>query len=322
MKRFGAVMLVVGLLALLASCGADEGGGNGRDGEGPSSSSDELVVEPASYELIAGEPGRFIAGLLTLDQLFVSYGTVEMRFFYLGTKEGTSTAEPGPRATADFLKIEGDPGASTDRPSAGPPSHGRGVYATEVTFDKPGFWAVDVTAQVEGKGELVGNGAFEVLEDNVVPAPGEEAPRTENLVLSYKDAPRQAIDSRAQGGQPVPDEILHQTTIAESIRRGEPALVVFSTPVYCISRFCGPVTDMVEKLARDYAGRANFIHVEIWRNFEGKVINKGAADWIYKGGDLLEPWLFLIGADGRIVARWDNVATRAEIEPFLGDLPK
>ena len=316
------MILVVALIALLASCGGDERGGDDGDGGGPSSSSDELIVEPASYELIAGESGRFIAGLLTPDQLFVSYGTVEMRFFYLGTKEQTGTAEPGPRATADFLQIEGDPGASTDRPSAGPPSHGRGVYATEVTFDKPGFWAVDVTARVEGKGELVGNGAFEVREDNLVPAPGDKAPRTENLVLSSKDAPRQAIDSRAQGGQAIPDEILHRTTIAESIRRGEPALVVFSTPVYCISRFCGPVTDMVEGLARDYGGRANFIHVEIWRDFEGKVINKGAADWIYKGGDLLEPWLFLIGADGRIVARWDNVATRAEIEPFLDDLPK
>ena len=320
MKKLGATFLVVALMAILASCGGD--GGEGGDGGGPSSSSDELIVEPASYELIAGEPGRFIAGLLTPDQLFVSYGTVEMRFFYLGTEEAPGTAEPGPRATADFLQIEGDPGAATDQPSAGPPSHGRGVYATEVTFDKPGFWAVDVTARVEEEGELVGNGSFEVRDDNLVPAVGDKAPRTENLVLSSKDAPRQAIDSRAQGNQPIPDEILHQTTIAESIRRGEPALVVFSTPVYCVSRFCGPVTDMVGELARDYAGRANFIHVEIWRNFEGKVINKGAADWIYKGGDLLEPWLFLIGADGKIVARWDNVATRAEIEPFLEDLPK
>jgi hypothetical protein len=317
MSKTRAAALLLGLALLLASCGGD-----GADPEPRSSSSDELIVQPASYELIAGQARRFIAGLLTPDQLFVSYGTVEMRFLYLGTEQDTGTAEPGPRATADFLQIEGDPGESTDQPSAGPPSHGRGVYAAEVTFDKPGFWAVDVTAQVEGKGELVGNGAFEVLDDNLVPAPGDEAPRTENLVLSSRDAPRQAIDSRAQGGRPIPDEILHETTIAESIRRGEPALVVFSTPVYCISRFCGPITDMVEDLARDYGGRANFIHVEVWRDFEGKVINKAAADWIYRERDLLEPWLFLIGTDGKIVERWDNVATRAEIEPFLEDLTK
>jgi hypothetical protein len=314
-KTKAAALLVC--LAVLAACGS-----NGGEPDASSSPPNELIVEPASYELIAGEPTRFIAGLLTPDQLFVSYGSVEMRFFYLGTKEGTGTAEPGPEATARFLQIEGDPGEATEQPSAGPPSHGRGVYATEVTFDRPGFWAVDVAARVDGEGELVGNGAFEVLEDHEVPAPGDEAPRTENLLPSSTDAPRRAIDSRAQGGQPIPDKILHRTTIADSIRRGEPALVVFSTPVYCISRFCGPITDMVEELARDYAGRANFIHVEIWRDFEGKVINKGAADWIYRGRDLLEPWIFLIGADGKIIERWDNVATRAEIEPFLERLPK
>mgnify|MGYP006172075233 CR=1 FL=1 len=111
-------------------------------------------------------------------------------------------------------------------------------------------------------------------------------------------------------------------TIAESIRRGEPALVVFATPVYCVSRFCGPITDMVEDLAERYGDRANFIHVEIWRNYENQVINKGAADWLYHGSDLTEPWVFLIGADGRIEARWDNVATPEEIEPYLDELPK
>ncbi|MGH2740836.1 MAG: hypothetical protein ACRDH6_10205 [Actinomycetota bacterium] len=37
-------------------------------------------------------------------------------------------------------------------------------------------------------------------------------------------------------------------------------------------------------------------------------------------GGLLEPWTFLVGEDGRIDARCDNVASRAEIEPFLRDL--
>ncbi len=97
--------------------------------------------------------------------------------------------------------------------------------------------------------------------------------------------------------------------------------MVFSTPTYCVSRFCGPVTDMVLGLSRDYKDRAEFIHVEIWRDFEKGEINKAAAEWLYRGEDLQEPWVFLIGADGKIVARWDNVATREEIEPLLRGLP-
>jgi hypothetical protein len=100
--------------------------------------------------------------------------------------------------------------------------------------------------------------------------------------------------------------------------------VVFATPVYCVSKFCGPITDMVEGLEKRYGDRADFIHVEIWNNFQRQAINKAAADWLYReGGDeLLEPWVFLIGADGVIVERWDNVATEEEIEPLLRDLPK
>jgi hypothetical protein len=88
-----------------------------------------------------------------------------------------------------------------------------------------------------------------------------------------------------------------------------------------VSRFCGPVTDMVAELAAEYGDRADFIHVEIWADFQEGAVNEAAADWLLREGDLEEPWVFLIGADGRVVARWDNVATRSEIEPYLEDLP-
>jgi hypothetical protein len=109
-------------------------------------------------------------------------------------------------------------------------------------------------------------------------------------------------------------------TIAESIRRGEPVLVVFATPVYCVSRFCGPITDMVEDLQKDYSDRANFIHIEIWYDFQDQAVNEAAADWVFVDKDLTEPWVFLIDGKGKIVARWDNVATPGEIEPELEKL--
>jgi hypothetical protein len=91
--------------------------------------------------------------------------------------------------------------------------------------------------------------------------------------------------------------------------------------VYCVSKFCGPVTDMVQELAAEYGDRAEFIHIEVWRDFQGQVVNQAAADWILREDTLQEPWVFLVGADGRVAARWDNVATRQEIEPHLQDLP-
>ena len=312
--------LLIALLAsvvVLASCGgeeeprADGGGGPG---------SESLIVQPATYDLAAGAEERFIAGLLTPDQLFVSWGSVDMSFTYLGT-EAEPSEEPGPEATAEFLHIDGEhpTGEAPSEPAIGPPSEGRGVYATHTTFDKAGFWEVEVGATIEGE-RVTGTGAFEVAEEHLYPAVGEKAPRSKNLIIGSEDAPTEAIDSRATGGSPVPDRSLHQITVNESIERGEPALVVISTPVYCVSRFCGPVTDMIEELAAEQPKSINFIHIEVWRNFQGQVVNRAAADWVYRGQDLTEPWVFLIDDKGKIVARWDNVATRAEIEPELAKL--
>jgi len=177
-----------------------------------------------------------------------------------------------------------------------------------------------VLAEVDGEPRTA-RAAFSVLEEAFVPAPGEDAPRTDNLVVGDAEAPPAAIDSRAgQGGQ-VPDPELHATTIAASIAKKRPVLAVFATPVYCVSRFCGPITDMVQSLAAEHGDRVEFVHVEIWRDFDNQVVNRAAAEWVLgPDGGVTEPWIFLIDSDGKVTARWDNVATPEEIEPRLAEL--
>jgi hypothetical protein len=140
--------------------------------------------------------------------------------------------------------------------------------------------------------------------------------------MDSKDAPLAAIDSRAATDGKVPDPELHRWTIAEALDQGRPALVVFSTPVFCVSQFCGPVTDVVEDLASRYDDRAVFIHVEIWRDYDKQVINQAAADWLLRGNDLTEPWVFLIGADGTILDRWATLFREDEVAAELEALPK
>jgi peroxiredoxin len=68
-----------------------------------------------------------------------------------------------------------------------------------------------------------------------------------------------------------------------------------------------------------------FIHLEVWQDFEANQLNPAAAEWIAptpetQGG---EPWVFVIDADGIIVQRFDNVASEAEllaaVEGSLGE---
>ena len=58
-----------------------------------------------------------------------------------------------------------------------------------------------------------------------------------------------AIDSMADGGGEIPDPELHEWSIADAIDQGRPALVLFGTPAYCESQFCGPEVTELQRLA-------------------------------------------------------------------------
>jgi hypothetical protein len=226
-------------------------------------------------------------------------------------------------ATAKFLPIPGSPEGDGRPPTLTFAADGRGVYAVEsITFPKTGYWQVIARGDLEDGSTFDAEAAFSVLDAPSVVAVGDLAPLTDNPVIGDPGVPPSAIDSRAAGAEPIPDPELHTTSIADALKAGHPALVVFSTPVYCVSRFCGPVTDLIAGLAAEYGDRADFIHVEIYEDFEAGKVNQAAHDWLATAdGDLREPWTFLIGADGRIAASWDTVVTRSEIEPLLKGLP-
>lgn len=312
--RLRAAAAVVGGAVLIAACG----------GSGDGASGDTLQAQVASFDIAAGDRGRLIVGVLSPEQLFLVYGTVQLRFAYLGTGEAPVDPDYGEPVPARYLPIPMTtvPNPPPAEPRLVPASEARGVYAAEVGFDRAGFWEVEVSAVVDGRGRK-GTSAFEVLGENLVPAPGDRALATVNHTISTPAdvAPPAAVDSRFTTTGAIPDPEIHTQTIAGALAARRPVVAVFSTPVYCQSQFCGPVTDVVAELARQYGDRASFVHVEVWRDFPAQVLSKPAADWILHEKGLNEPWVFVVGADGVITDRFDNVATRGELEPILSALP-
>jgi hypothetical protein len=309
---------VLAASVLLASCTS---GDDGMGEPSPTRPGAQLAVAMATSDHYVGAPQRISVGLILPDQRLVSFGSVDVTFSYVGTAAEPLEPQPGPSAVAVYVPTPGTADA-TSGATATLPSEARGVYqAEDVTFDRAGFWQIDVTAEVEGLGVQRGRTTLEVREDPAYPAPGEPAIATKNLTIESKDAPLAAVDSRATTLDRIPDPELHVWTIARAMEQGRPALVVFSTPVFCVSQFCGPVTDVVERLAARYDDRAVFIHVEIWRDFENQVINQAAADWLLREGDLTEPWVFLIGADGTVLDRWATLFREDEVAAELEALP-
>jgi peroxiredoxin len=80
---------------------------------------------------------------------------------------------------------------------------------------------------------------------------------------------------------------------------------------------------MVQDLAHRYRDRAVFIHVEIWKDYEAQQLNDAATQWLrMPNGDLTEPWLFLIGPDGKILDRWNALWSEDEVAAALQALPR
>jgi len=316
MKSHRAFAVSAAFALLMGACsGSDGGSASGA------SDKDGLNAEVASFDLAVGNPARIIVGVLSDDRRFLVFGTVQMRFAYLGTKQDNQVGDYGKAVTGRFLPVHGTPPPSPLPTEPVLMADSRGVYAATAGFAKAGFYQVEVTAKMAGK-ERKATAALAVNEKHSVPGIGDPALPTENLTVASTDAPKGAIDSRASGAAgEVPDAHLHQTTIAAALAAQRPAVVVFSTPTFCQSQFCGPVTDLVGDLARTYADRASYVHVEIWRDFQNQTINRAAADWLLREGNLNEPWVFVIGSDGRVAARFDNLATQEELEPIIRDLP-
>ena len=284
-------------------------------------------AQMASTWHYVGAPQRVEVGVVASDTnglRFVTQGTLEMGFSYLGT-DGNGQPVTGPTATASYVPVPGTD-ASGDAPTIS--SGARGVYeARDVTFDQAGVWRATLSFEVDGVARHL-TADFSVSQTSQIPAPGMRALKTENLTIASKDVRKGAIDSMADGGGKIPDPELHRWTIADAIAQRRPALVLFGTPAYCQSQFCGPEVTELQRLAADHPDRAVYIHIEIWKNYNAQpqVVNKGAADWLLRklpdgSPEMTEPWLYLIGSDGVIADRWGPLFDSSEVAAAVEALP-
>ena len=323
-------LVVLALLTLAVACGGGDGGEDGSavtEGGGATDGS-ELAVAVASFDVHVGDDVRLLTGLFTPERQLLAFGTVTYQLGYLGEDAGgeaTLTQE----VTATYLPIPGmEPAGDGDAPSLLTETSGNGVYAARVEFDEPGNWGLRVLAELADGRTLEGQAVFPVAAAPAVPAVGDQAPRSVNLTLDDVAEGRArpiALDSRAQDDdtpvEDIPDPHLHERTVAGSLAAGRPVLVTVATPVYCVSRFCGPLTSVISDLAREYEDVVDTIHLEVWEDFDEQELNPAAAEWIQTelGGN--EPWVFLVDGDGTIVARWDNVLDVEELRGHLDELP-
>ncbi len=86
-------------------------------------------------------------------------------------------------------------------------------------------------------------------------------------------------------------------------------MLAFATPKFCTSRTCGPVVDVVSHVRKQFAN-VRFIHVEV---FAGNDPARGYNRWMKEWALQSEPWVFVVGRDGRIKAKFEGSVSVREL---------
>jgi hypothetical protein len=189
----------------------------------------------------------------------------------------------------------------------------KAVYHADVNLPGSGRWLL-LTVTRSGEELLGGAATVTARRDSPVPAVGKMAPRVHTPTLASVGGDVSKIDTR------VPPDRLHDD-LADVLGR-RPVALLFATPALCRSRVCGPVADEAVQLATAYGDRVAFIHNEVYVDNDP---SKGLRPQLRAFGLTSEPWLFVIGRDGRIVARLEGAfgidEFRAAIERALSPRP-
>ncbi len=267
-----------------------------------------IKVIPATADIHVGA-NNLVVGITNLKD--EPQGGAKLRGTVYDLKDGKTTpvCQFNPVASApgvgpEFAHTHAD---GAKHPHGGESDDRVGYYAN-IPFERQGPWGLAIEAVLKDGSKTFGSVLLQVTERSAVPAPGQAALKSDNLTKKdVKDI--REIDS----GTPPND--MHDLKIKDVIAAGRPLVIVFSTPAFCTSLFCGPVNEEVEALRDIYKDRVDFVHIEIWRDFTNKIINTTAREWLLTAdGRLSEPVVYAIGKDGVIFDRWEGPIARNVME--------
>ena len=252
------------------------------------------AIVPAT-DLAVG-PNRFSLGILHFpvnvnSPQRLADASVTLRFFF---PIEPSPAVRGKEVSATYRWVD---------------TKGKGIYVAPVEFDRSGMWGVEVTGEADGRAIGPARTRFPVKVKPDTPAIGADAPRSRNLTA--RDVP----DLRLIDSGVVPND-MHDLTIADAIATGKPLVVVFATPGFCATQTCAPMVDEMSALKRSLGGAVNFVHVEIYKDPQNRVPYETVTEW----GLTSEPWVFLVDTRGKVAAKFEGPAPRAEVEEELRHL--
>ena len=138
-------------------------------------------------------------------------------------------------------------------------------------------------------------------------AVGDMAPLSQNRTLATEPD----ISKLSSGLDP--DPAFYQLTVAEAVANEKPTVVGFITPGLCESKWCAPVLNSVATVRDAVGDKANFIHIEVYEDFQTLTYVPEMAEW----GLETEPYLFILDDAGRVTASLAGPVSPRELTQAL-----
>jgi hypothetical protein len=195
----------------------------------------------------------------------------------------------------------------------------RGYYTANVQFPEAGDWGAEVTTAVGGGAPEMIRTRFQVGTSTPVVRVGDKAPASDTPTAADVGGDLAMLSSDQN-----PDPAFYETSAQDALAAGDPFVLVFATPKFCVSAQCGPTLDRVKPLAARFP-TVTFINVEpyVLEYQDGSlqpVLNtsvdppqltptQATNDW----GLLSEPWVFIVDRDGIVTASFEGVVGTDEL---------
>ena len=248
----------------------------------------QYVVSPAGLTFETGS-NRFAFGVFELDGTPVDDAEVALYFAKSPTTpvEGPLPATVGSLETKPAYRAQG----------ADAPGEPGSYYVVEdVRFDRAGPWLAIAVVLGEDGPESTRLPSPVVGKFPLVAAVGQKAPVISTPTAESVGGNLAKIDTRQ------PPSTMHEVDFKDVVGR-KPVVLLFATPAFCQSRVCGPVVDVAEQVKDEVGEGVEFVFMEI---YEDNDPSKGFRPQVQAFGLPTEPWVFLIGKDGRIEERLEG----------------
>ncbi|HUO73331.1 MAG TPA: hypothetical protein VMU39_21355 [Solirubrobacteraceae bacterium] len=171
----------------------------------------------------------------------------------------------------------------------------KAIYAAALPLPHKGTYTILALTRTSS-GLIGAPGEVAVAESSPIPNVGQHPPAIATDTAASVNGNASLLTTR------VPPENMAAVSFKDVLGK-RPVVLLFSTPQLCISKVCGPVTDIGVELQHKYGSKLDFIHQEVYVNNQP---TSGLRPQLKAFHLQTEPWLFAVNRQGVIVARLEG----------------